>query len=115
LRGRPPGVPSCFDATGALFDPASTFKVGEVKTLTVQEAQSRLGQLIAQANEGEVIVLTDGRQNVTLRPGTALDLEEETPELERELLKAIDGPYSPYFTEEMRSVVERIIRDEKRG
>jgi len=30
-------------------------------------------------------------------------------------LKAIDGPYTPYSAEEMRNVVERIIREEKRG
>ena len=86
-----------------------------VKTLTVQEAQSQLGELIAEANKGSVIVLTDGREKVTLQPGVALNLEEDSPELERELLKAIDGPYTPYSAEEMRNVVERIIREEKRG
>jgi hypothetical protein len=85
-----------------------------MKTLTVQEAQSKLGQLISQANQGEVIVLTDGHQNVTLQPGAALDLQEDSPELEAELLKAIDGPFTPYSSEEMRNVVERIIREEKR-
>jgi hypothetical protein len=83
-----------------------------MKTLTVQEAQLQLGQLIAEANHGNVIVLTNGRQHVTLQPGSALDLEEDSPELEAELLKAIDGPYTPYSTEEMRSIVERIIREE---
>jgi hypothetical protein len=80
-----------------------------MKTLTVQEAQTHLGQLIAEANRGNVIVLTDGRQKVTLQPGAALDLEEDSPELEEELLKAIDGPYTPYSPEEMRDIVERII------
>jgi hypothetical protein len=87
----------------------------DVKTLTVQEAQSQLGELIAEANKGKVIVLTDGRERVTLQPGVALNLEEDSPELERELLKAIDGPYTPYSAEEKRKVVERIIREEKRG
>ncbi len=86
-----------------------------MKTLTVQEAQAQLGQLIAEANEGNIIVLTDGGQKVTLQAGAALNLEEDTPELEAELLKAIDGPYSPYSADEMRSIVERIIRDEKRA
>jgi len=79
-----------------------------MKTLTVQEAQAQLGQLIAEANEGNVIVLTDGRQKVTLQPGAALNLEEDSPELETELLQAIDGPYTPYSTEEMRNIVGRI-------
>jgi hypothetical protein len=86
-----------------------------MKTLTVQEAQAQLGQLIAEANNGNVIVLTDGRQKVTLQPGAALNLEEDSPELEAELLRAIDGPYTPYSAEEMRGIVERIIREEKRG
>ena len=85
-----------------------------MKTLTVQEAQTQLGQLINEANNGNVIVLTDGRQKVTLQPGAALDLNEDSPELEAELLKAIDGPYTPYSTEEMRGIVERIIREETR-
>ncbi|MCI0748709.1 MAG: hypothetical protein L0Y58_25150 [Verrucomicrobia subdivision 3 bacterium] len=86
-----------------------------MKTLTVQEAQSQLGRLIAEANTGALIVLTDGGQKVTLQPGAVLDVEEDTPELEGEILKAIDGPYTPYSVEEMRGIVERIIREEKRG
>ena len=85
-----------------------------MKTLTVEEAQAQLAQLIAEANEGNVIVLTDGRQKVTLQAGAALNLDEDSPELEAKLLKAIDGPYTPYSAEEMRNIVERIIRDEKR-
>ena len=87
---------------------------GGMKTFTVQEAQAQLGQLIAEANQGNVIVLTDGQQKVTLQPGAALDLDEDSPELEAELLKGIDGPYTPYSSEEMRGIVERIIREEKR-
>ena len=85
-----------------------------MKTLTVQEAQAQLSQLIAEANDGDVIVLTDGRQKVTLQPGAALNLEEDSPELEAELLKSVDGPYTPYSTEETRRIIERIIREEKR-
>jgi hypothetical protein len=86
-----------------------------MKTLTIQEAQPKLGLLIAEGNKGEVIVLTDGRQNVTLQPGAALDLEQDTPELEDELLQAIHGPYTPYSVEEMRGIVERVIREGERG
>lgn len=86
-----------------------------MKTLTVQEAQPQLGQLIAEANRGDVIVLTDGAQKVTLLPGESLSLEADSPELEVELLKSIDGPYTPYSSEEMRGIVERIIREEKLG
>lgn len=85
-----------------------------MKILTVPEAQGQLTRLIAEVNEGEVVVLKDGDREVTLYPGAPLALEEDTPELETELLKAADGPFTPYSAEEMRAIGERIIR-EKRG
>jgi hypothetical protein len=85
-----------------------------VKAISILEAQGQLGELIAQACRGETIVLTDGDKRVTLEPGAALDLEADSPELEAELLKAVNGPHSPYSSEEMRAACERIVR-EKRG
>ena len=85
-----------------------------MKTIAIEEAQAQLGQLIAEANNGDVIVLTDGARKVTLQPGAAMNLEEDSPELERKLLRAIDGPYTPYSADEMRGIVERIIREEAR-
>ena len=43
-----------------------------------------------------------------------LDPEVDSPELEAELLKAIDGPYTPYSAEEMREIGERIIREKRK-
>ena len=85
-----------------------------MKAVPILEAQAQLGELIAEACRGELIVLTDGEKQVALEPRIPLDLEENTPELEAELLKAIDGPFAPYNTEEMRAIGERIIR-EKQG
>jgi hypothetical protein len=85
-----------------------------MKAIPIQEAQGQLGQLVAEACRGEVIVLTDGDKQVTLEPRSLLDLEEDSPELEAELLKAANGPFTPYSSEEMRAACERIIR-EKRG
>lgn len=79
-------------------------------TLTVQEAQGQLGWLIAQAHHGEAVVLSDGEKKVTLEPGVPFDPEQDSPELEAELLKAVDGPYTPYSVDEMRALVERAIR-----
>jgi hypothetical protein len=45
---------------------------------------------------------------------SALEPEVDSPELEAELLKAVDGPYTPFSSEEMRAIGERSIR-EKRG
>jgi hypothetical protein len=85
-----------------------------VRTLTVKEAQGHLAELIAEAHEGAVIVLTDGGKQVWLDTHKPLDLETDSPELEAELLKGIAGPFTPYSSEEMRSIGERILT-EKRG
>jgi len=85
-----------------------------MKTLTVGEAQGQLGGLIAEAHQGEIIVLTDGDKQVWLDTHKPLDLETDNPELEAELLKAIDGPFTPYSSEEMRDIGERIIREKQR-
>ena len=82
-----------------------------MKTLTVGEAEGRLAELIAEAHQGAVIVLTDGDKQVWLDTQKPLDLETDNPELEAELLKAANGPFTPYSSEEMRSIGERIIKD----
>ena len=85
-----------------------------MKTLTVREAQGQLAELIAEAHQGAVIVLTDGEKQVWLHTRQPQDLESDGPELEAGLLKAIDGPFTPYSPQEMRSIGERIIK-EKQG
>jgi hypothetical protein len=81
-----------------------------VKTLTVHEAKGQLAELIAQAHDGEVIVLTDGEKEIWLDPQKPLDLETDNAELEAELLKAVDGPYAPFTLKEMNSIEERVIK-----
>ena len=82
-----------------------------MKTLTVGEAQGQLADLIAEAHQGELIVLTDGDKQVWLDAQKPVDLETDNPALEAELLKAVDGPFTPYSPEEMRSIGERIIKE----
>ena len=84
-----------------------------VKTLTVGEARGQLAELIAEAHQGAVIVLTDGGKHVWLDTHQPLDLETDNPELEAELLKSIAGPFTAYSAEEMRSIGERIIKAKK--
>ena len=79
-----------------------------MKAISILEAQGQLGELIAQACRGETVVLTDGDNRVTLAP-RVLDLEEASPELEAELLKAANGPFTPYSSEETRAECERIV------
>ena len=83
----------------------------KVKTLTVGEAQGQLAELIAEAHQGAVIVVTDGEKEVWLDTQKPLDLETDNPELEAELLKSIDGPFTPYSSAEMRTIGERVIKE----
>ena len=39
-----------------------------------------------------------------------LNPEEDTPELEAELLKAANGPFAPFDPAELRAIGERIVR-----
>ena len=101
----------------SLVCPVGLVIFATMKTLTVSEAEGRLGQLLAEAARGDVIVLTDGDIRVTLTPRGAtqpLDPEQESSELEAELLKAIDGPYRPYSEVEFRGIGERILREQCR-
>jgi antitoxin (DNA-binding transcriptional repressor) of toxin-antitoxin stability system len=84
-----------------------------MKAIPVQEAQGQLGQLIAEACRGEIIVLTDGDKRVTLEPGVALDLEVDSPELEAELLKTAKGPFTPLREGELREIADRALREHR--
>jgi hypothetical protein len=85
-----------------------------MKTLTVHEAEGQLASLIKEAHAGNVIVLTDGDKQVWLTGDHPLALEEDSPELEAELLKAIDGPYTPHTPGDLRKITEKVIRDKER-
>jgi hypothetical protein len=84
-----------------------------MKAVSIREAQGQLGELIAQACRGETIVLTDGDRRVTLEPGVALDLEEDRPELEAELLKAANGPFRPFHEGELREIADKALREHR--
>ena len=81
-----------------------------MKAIPIREAQGQLGQLIAEACSGETIVLTDGDNQVTLAP-RVLDLDEDSPELEAELLKAVAGPHYPLLESDLREIANRTLRD----
>ena len=83
-----------------------------MKAISIREAQGQLGRLIAEACRGETIVLTDGDNQVTLAP-RVLDLEEDSPELEAELLKAANGSFRPYRESELREIADRALREHR--
>ena len=83
-----------------------------MKAISIREAEGQLGQLVAEACRGETIVLTDGDNRVTLAP-RILDLEEDSPDLEAELLKAVNGPHSPWKPEEFREIADKALREHR--
>ena len=84
-----------------------------MKTLTVRLGKEQLSQLLTEAQQGDLIVLTDGERGMTLEANTphggAMDLnfEEDSPELEDELLKAVKGPHTPLAESELRAIADR--------
>jgi len=86
-----------------------------MKIVNVSEAEGQLSRLIAEVNDGEFVVLKDGDKEVTLHPGGMLDIEQDFPELESELLKAAQGPFKPYSPDEMRGICERLVEEKRRA
>ena len=84
-----------------------------MKTFTVREAEGQLARLISAANEGEIIVLKDGEKESTLYSSRALDRAEDNPELQAELLKAVDGPHAPLREGELREIADKVVREHK--
>jgi hypothetical protein len=69
---------------------------------TVQEIKAAI-ETLSPAERAELERL--------LRQSAAFDPEADSPELEAELLKAIDGLYTPYSPKEFQELGEQIIRD----
>ena len=84
-----------------------------MKAVTIREAQGQLGELIAQACRGELIVLTDGDRQVALEPRALPDLEEDSPELEAELLRVVNGPHAPFSEAELRESANKALREHR--
>jgi antitoxin (DNA-binding transcriptional repressor) of toxin-antitoxin stability system len=82
-----------------------------MKVISVTEAQTRLPEIIYEVSQGECIVLKDGDREVTLisRESGELNLDEDSPELEAELLKAAKGPFTPYSPENLTKITQRVL------
>jgi hypothetical protein len=84
-----------------------------MKAVTIREAQGQLGELIAQACRGELIVLTDGDRQVALEPRALPNLEEDSPELEAELLRAVNGPHAPFSECDLRELANKALGERR--
>ena len=91
-----------------------------MKTLTVHVAKEQMSQLLGEAHRGDLVVLTDGERRMELEatpPGGGaldLDLEEDSPELEAELVKAVKGPHAPFSEAELRGLADRALAEHRR-
>lgn len=85
-----------------------------MKTLTVSQAKARLGKLVEEVYAGEPVLLAHHDKLVKLERFEVLDPEEDTPELEAELLKAVEGPHAPYSGERLRARLDHRIRQRRR-
>lgn len=91
-----------------------------MKTVTVHVAKEQFSRIIAEAHRGDVVILTDGERQITLEAsggnGAALDLdlENDSPELAAELLKAAKGPFTPYSRRDLENVAEQVLRETTR-
>jgi hypothetical protein len=86
-----------------------------VKVIPISEAAPQLNQLMIDALNGETIVLTNGAEQVELTPRASAKEEFESPELEAEMLKALDQPFTPYVPGEFRAMLDQIIRERKKA
>jgi hypothetical protein len=86
-----------------------------MKIITVAEAEGRLSQIIYAVSQGESIILKDGDREICLsvrEPGE-LNLEEDTPELESELLKSADQVPAPFSFNELREIGQQLIQEHR--
>jgi hypothetical protein len=110
-----------FAAIGTrLVCPLASGYVADMKTSTVHVAKDQLSHVIAEAHPGDAIVLTDGERRVTLEASPVesgaldLDLEEDSPELAAELLKAAKSPFTPYSRQDLEAVAQQVLREKNR-
>ena len=90
-----------------------------MKTLTVRLPKEQFSHILTEAHRGDVIVLTDGERRMELEAtpphggALTLDLEEDNPELEAELLKAVKGPHAPFSETELRDIADRALQNHR--
>lgn len=91
-----------------------------MKTVTVTAAQPELRKLVEEAFQGVPVVLAYGEKRVKLERyapisgAVEFDLEQDSAELEAELLKAVRGTFTPYSRQDLDAIAERV-RVEKAG
>jgi hypothetical protein len=85
-----------------------------MKSVTMHVEKEQLDRLLAEMHPGDAVLLTDGDREVMLESAPVLDLDEDSAELEKELLKAVDGPFSDYSRVELEQIAARVLAEKKR-
>ncbi len=89
-----------------------------MKTVIVQLGRDQLSSIIAETQEGDSVVLTDGQRRMVLQTGPGgsgtLDSEEGRPELAAELLLGGKERHPSYSREDLEEVAGQIRRAEER-
>ena len=88
-----------------------------MKTVTVTMAQPELRKLVEEAYGGAQIILAYGDKKVKLErylpdgSPMSFDLEEDSSELEAELLKGVRGAFTSYSRQDLEAIAERVQRE----
>jgi hypothetical protein len=85
-----------------------------MKSVTMHVEKQQLDRLLAEIAPGDAVVLTDGDREIMLESGPLLEIDDDNPELVKELLKAVDGPFSDYSRVELEEIVARVQAEKKR-
>jgi hypothetical protein len=85
-----------------------------MKSVTMHVEKQQLDQLLAEMAPGDAVVLTDGHREIMLESSPLLEIDDDNPELAKELLKAVDGPFSDYSRVELEEIVARVQAEKKR-
>ena len=79
-----------------------------MKTLTVEQAQPDLKKLVEEVHAGNPVILVLDEKLVKIERYVPFNPEEESPELEAMLLKAVTGPHTPYSRKDLEDVAMRV-------
>jgi len=97
-----------------LFAAAAEITMDRMKTLTVTQAKPCLAKLVDEVHAGEPVILVHKEKLVKLERFEPFDPEEDGPELEAMLLKAVEGPHTPYSRKDLEAVAEKVRREMRR-
>jgi hypothetical protein len=85
-----------------------------MKVVSVAEAATQLGKLIADAVNGEAIFLTNGVSEVRLTPRSSEEeIDFNSPELKEALLLGLEGTPEPYSPEELDKACREALKKRK--